>query len=634
MFLKNYKVKNKYSADIEPHEVFLDNLARAEEKESGFSEKKIEVPLKEKTAYSVMGLFMILALLLFARVFYFQIFEGSKLYALAENNKGKAVLIKPERGIIYDRNMKRLVLNAPAYDLVCERRSFPVSSQETLNELGKLSEILGKDPADLESAINNSQESNVLLAENLPHETLLVLEARLKEFPECQIENNVIRNYVLGQPFAHLLGYTGRVTQEDVESFKSYAINDSSGKIGLEKSYENYLRGTPGKVESQKTAVGFQKSRKVVSEQAPGNNLVLNIDADLQQKIYEELEKSIKNVGSNKGAAVAMDPRNGQVLALVSYPSYDNNLFAKGISQKDLDSLLNDPYEPFFNRAVSAQYPTGSTIKPFEAAGALQENIISPDKLINDQGFIEIKNKYDPDIVYRFGGVKPHGLVDMKKALAVSSNIYFYTIGGGYESQQGLGPTKIAEYLSLFGWGEKTGIDLPGEFKGFIPTPEWKKQAKGEGWWDGDTYNLSIGQSDLQVTPLQLASAYCAVANSGVLYKPQIVKEIVGLQEFEPEIIRQNFIDEKNLQIVREGMLDGVQKPYGSSYVLSDLPVAVAAKTGTAEIGRNGYYNTWSSVFGPYENPNIVLVVIIENVQGLRAAALPVAHNVLSWYFK
>jgi penicillin-binding protein 2 len=633
MFSKNYKIKNKYSADIEPHEVFLDNMAKAEESESGFSEKRFEVPLKEIKAYVLMGIFILLVVLIFGKVAYLQIFKGSDYRLLAENNKGKVVLIKPERGIIYDRNLKKLVSNSPAFDLVCDRRSFPASSEQTIKEISELAVILGKDPASLEKQINDSVEPNVLISENLSHEIILILEARLKEFSGCQVENNILRNYVLGQSFSHLLGYIGRVTQDEFTGKKSYAINDSSGKTGLEKSYEEYLRGIPGILETQKTAVGIQKGQEIISEPVPGNNIILNIDSGLQQKVYDELEKVVKDVGSKKASAVAIDPRNGQVLALVSYPSYDNNLFSKGISQKDLDQLVNDSSRPFFNRAISAQYPTGSTIKPFEASGALQEKLISPNKLINDPGFIEVISKYDPSIIYRFGGVTPHGWVDMREAIAVSSNIYFYTIGGGYKDQQGLGPTKIAKYLSLFGWGEKTGVDLPGEYKGFIPSPEWKKQYKGENWWDGDTYNLSIGQSDLQVTPLQLALAYATIANGGILYKPQIVNEIIGVKKFEPEIVRQGFIDKENLKVIQEGMRDGVEKSYGSSYFLNSMSVPVASKTGTAEIGKAGFYNTWASVYGPYENPEIVLVVTIEEVEGLRSGSLTVAREVLNWYF-
>jgi penicillin-binding protein 2 len=204
-----------------------------------------------------------------------------------------------------------------------------------------------------------------------------------------------------------------------------------------------------------------------------------------------------------------------------------------------------------------------------------------------------------------------------------------------------LGPTKIKKYLSLFGWDQKTGIDLPGEFSGFIPDPNWKKQAKGASWTDGDTYNLSIGQSDLQTTPLQVASAYCAVANGGTLYKPQVVNKIISgsgkdakvVQQFYPQIIRSNFIDLENLEIVRQGMRDGVTEDYGLSKSLNNLSVSVAAKTGTAEIGYSNQFNVWSSVFAPYEDPQIVLVVTAENVNGLGAVTLPVAKEVLGWYF-
>jgi len=642
MFLKNYKLKNKYSFDIEPHEVFLDNMAQKEEEQSGFSEKKFEIPLGNGKVYFIMSVFLIAVVLIFSKVFYLQIIQGQEFSVLAENNKGKITLIKPERGIIYDRNMKKLVANAPSFDLTCDRRDFDISGSEIYNKISNLAEIINKTPEELQNIINDSLEQNILIAENLTHDQIIVLEARISEFQGCKIENNIIRNYIFAQPFSHLLGYVGRISKEEFLNKKSYAINDSSGKSGIEKYYEDYLRGVPGKVESQRTAVGIKKGEEIIANPIPGDNVVLNIDADLQNKIYEELDNVLKEMGSKKGAAVAVDPRNGQVLAMVSYPSYDNNLFSNGISAKELSVLLNDNSKPFFNRVVSAQYPTGSTIKPFEAYGALQEKIISPLKLINDPGYIEIVSKYDPSIVYRFGGVKPHGLVDMRKAIAVSSNIYFYTIGGGYGDQQGLGPSKIAKYLSIFGWGKKTGIDIPGEFDGFIPSPEWKKEYKNESWWDGDTYNLSIGQSDLQVTPLQLAMAYCTIANGGTLYKPQLLNKIIDnssedkniIKEFKPEIIRDNFLDKASIKIIQEGMRDGVEKSYGSSYFLNTLPVAVAAKTGTAEIGKDGYYNTWASVYGPYENPNIVLIVTIEEVFGLRSGSLTVARNVLDWYFK
>ena len=640
----NYQVKNSH-ADIEPHEVFLDKLARHEEEELGLSGKKFEVPLKKRISYILFGVFLFLSVILFAKVFYLQIFEGKKLYIQAENNKSSANLIIPSRGIIYDKNMKKLVLNSPAYDLICDRAHFSFSSEKIYKEIEEIANTIGLDAQDLTDKIRDTDSSGVIVAENISHENLLALETRINDFPECKIRQNTVRDYVLGPIFSQILGYTARINKDEYSSNAGYAINDYIGKIGLEKYYEAYLRGNPGQSKSIKSATGSQASTQIITQPEAGDNLVLNIDADLQMQVYNALEKSIERVGAKKGAAVAMDPRTGAVLALVSYPSYNNSLFSKGISQEDYNKIIDNPSNPFFNRAIAAKYPVGSTIKPFEASAALQEKIISPDKQIDDKGYILVHSQYDPTVVYRYGGVEPHGLVDMKKAIAVSSNIYFYTVGGGYGDQQGLGPEKIKKYLSLFGWDKKTGIDLPGEFSGFIPDPAWKKQTKGQSWYDGDTYNLAIGQSDLQTTPLQVASAYSAIANGGTLYKPQIVNKIISsfgstpgvdpkiIQEFGPEIIRSNFIDPQNLKIVREGMRDGVNKSYGISSYLNDLPVAVAAKTGTAEIGYQDRFNVWSSVFAPYDNPQIVLVVTVEDVRGLGAVTLPVAHDVLEWHF-
>jgi len=229
----------------------------------------------------------------------------------------------------------------------------------------------------------------------------------------------------------------------------------------------------------------------------------------------------------------------------------------------------------------------------------------------------------------------------MKKAIAESCNVYFYTVGGGYENQEGLGPSRIKEYLELFGWGKKTGIDLPAEANGLIPFPDWKKEVKKENWWDGDTYNLSIGQGDIKVTPIQVAAAFVAIANKGTLYKPKVVKQIVDseknlIEKIRPEILRENFINPENLEIVRQGMrmaVTGEGSPYASSVLLNSLPVPAAAKTGTAETFRPDYYHNWVAVFAPYDDPEIVLIIMIEDVKGLQSAVLPVAKEVLRWYF-
>ena len=637
MFGKKYKIKKSFG-NIETNEIFLDKLAKVKEDEWGLSEKKLEVPLQDKIPIILMIFFVIIATIFISKTYFLQIINGKKLYTAAENNKGNESLIIPERGVIYDSNMTKLVSNSPAFDLSCDKRYFSYSSGKTEAELKSISEVIEKTPEEISKEIENSNSSEVIISENLSHDKMLVLETKINEFEGCRLTQKTIRDYQYGAVFSQVLGYTGRINQNEYSESKNYAISDTIGKTGLEKYYETYLRGAPGQSKTIKSATGTKENSEVVLEPTAGYNLVLNIDADLQEKTYNVLADQIKNLGAKKGAAIAMNPKTGAILALVSYPSYDDNSFSGGISTEDYNLIQNDSAQPMFNRAISAQYPTGSTIKPFEAIAALEEKVIDPAKEINDIGYIEVQSKYDPSVVYRYEGVTPHGWVDMRKAIAVSSNIYFFTVGGGYKDQKGLGPAKIKKWLNLFGWGTKTGIDLPSEFEGLVPSTEWKKQNIGESWWDGDTYNLSIGQSYLKVTPIQVAVAYSAIANGGTIYKPQIVNKIVDASEntiksFDPEIIRSNFFSADNLKIVQEGMRDCVSQSYGSAISLNDLPVDIAAKTGTAETGRDGYYNTWVASYAPYENPEIVFVTTIEGVEGLRSATLPVAHDVLKWYF-
>ena len=426
-----YSVK-KTLGDIEPQEVFLDKLARSKQEELGVSEKKLEVPLKKKISYVLFGAFLLIAGFLYIKVFYFQVMQGKRLYIAAENNKGFASLIVPERGIIYDKNLTKVVSNSPAFDLICERSCFSSATGNVFQKISNMAQALQVDALELLTKIQGSDSAQVLVSENLSHEALLVLDARLKELEGCQVLQNTVRDYAYGQQLSAVLGYVGRINADEFSSTLGYSINDNIGKDGIERYYEEYLRGTPGNIQRVKNVAGGGSGDKIILEPTAGKNLILNVDVDLQLKVYEALEKSIKNVGAKKGAAVAINPKNGAVLALVTYPSYDANLFSGGISFTDFEEIQNNPNQPMFNRAIQAQYPTGSTIKTFEAAGALQEKIISPQKQINDIGYIEIRSKYNQSVVWRFEGVKPHGWVDMREALAVSSNIYFYTVGGGY----------------------------------------------------------------------------------------------------------------------------------------------------------------------------------------------------------
>jgi len=638
-YFKNRKVKRPSREEIEPHEIFLDNLAQKKEKEIGITEKKLEVPLSQKVLGGFYIVFLLIIFLLFLKTFQLQIIEGEKFSLLSEENKTRIIRIPAERGVMYDSLGNLLVKNIPSFDFVCDRRDLPPRKEERLRVVKEISEIIQKDFSQLEKEIEESGPNEVLLLQKIPHEILILLEAKGERFPGCKVEKNTTREYVSSPLFSHLLGFTGKIGKEELKNFQDYFITDLVGKSGIEKSYEEFLRGSPGKIYLEKDVFGNVRSKKEVSDPQPGKSLVLYLNADLQKKLAEELALTLQRVGAKKGAAVAMDPNTGGILALVSLPSFDNNLFARGITGEELEKIIEDPLQPLFNRAIAGEYATGSTIKPFIASAALQEKIIDPKKTIYVTGKIEVPHEYNPEIIYTFLDWRPHGLVDMRRAIAVSSNVYFYTVGGGYGEIKGLGPDRIKKYLSLFGWGKSTGIDLPQEKTGFLPDPAWKKEVIGENWFVGNTYHFSIGQGYLRITPLQVVSAFSAIANGGKLLKPQIVQKIIDtsggeqkiLKEFSPEIVRENFIDPENLKVVREGMREGVT--YGSSVILDTLPVKAAAKTGTAETGREGYFHNWVAVFAPYENPQIVLTIVIEDVPQIQAAALPVAKNVLEWYF-
>ena len=625
--LEKRKVKMHFKEDIEPQEVLLDKLAQKREVDLGISEKKFEVPLLKKILEGLFFFSVILFLLLFARTSQLQIFEKEKLLALAEGNKFIIHKIQAERGVIYDSQMKQLAFNSMSFDLVCQKGDLPQEENERKRIFGEVTQILKINPEDLEKKIENAKTLEVLVSENLDRQTLIILETKIGELPGFQIKNNAVRDYPQGLYFAHLIGYK-RKTGE---------------KAGLEQSYDKALNEIPGEIKTERDARGNVISQEIISLPESGKSLVLWLDSGLQEKIAKALENTLKTIGKG-GAVIALDPKTGGVLALVSLPSFDNNLFSQGMTEEQWEELNRDPQSPLFNRTIAGKYLTGSTIKPLIASAVLEEKIIDPDKKINCQGLIEVEHTYEPETT-KFHDWRIHSWTDLRKAIAESCNVYFYTVGGGFGEQEGLGPTKIKEYLELFGWDEKTGIDLPGEAEGFIPDKEWKRKAFPEdpGWWDGNTYYLSIGQQYLQITPLEIVNSFAAIANGGRLLQPQVVKEIIDtsagsptiVKEMEPKIIREDFIDSQNLQIVREGMrqaVTGKNSPFASATLLNSLPVSAAAKTGTAELGGNRYHN-WVTVFAPYEDPEIVLTVMIENVKEEQLAALPIAKEVLEWYF-
>jgi penicillin-binding protein 2 len=449
-----------------------------------------------------------------------------------------------------------------------------------------------------------------------------------------------------------VLGYVGRIPAENAEDYlrqtdEEYTLNDRVGLMGVEATFEKELRGKKGLKHVEVDAFEREVNVLAVDPPQPGHNLVLTLDMDLQQAAENALREGMRRVNSTAGVVVAMNPQTGEILAMVSLPSYDNNLFARGISFKDYAELSNDPERPLMNHALSGQYPPGSTFKIIPAAAALEEKIIDQRTTLVCKGQLLLPNKYFPDDptkaqVFKCWNQWGHGAENVVGALADSCDIYFYQVGGGFENFNGLGMDKLGAYARAFGFGSPTGIALPGESTGLIPDDKWKRINYGEPWVTGDTYNATIGQGYVLVTPLQLLNAAAAIANGGTLYRPQVVYEVVDnaghvVKGFSPEVIRQVPVSAQNLNLVREGMRAAVTR--GTAHRANLAQVAVAGKTGTAEYPgpRDAEGNlpthAWFIAFAPYEDPQIALVVFVSGGHEGAKIAAPIAAKILRAYF-
>jgi len=457
---------------------------------------------------------------------------------------------------------------------------------------------------------------------------LLVLSEDLKGI---SIVIDKKREYTYGGYFSHVLGYMGSISEEKYQSLreKGYYLDDKIGKTGLELVYEDILRGEIGKKKIEVDSLGREIKELAREDSIDGRGLVLSLDAALQVEISNLLVKLLERRNLNKASIVAIDPRDGSVLALVTTPTFDNNIFSEKLSPEKYSSLINDPSMPMFFRAVSGEYPPGSTFKIVMAAAGLESGIINPSSSFLSNGGIRIGEWFFPD--WKAGG---HGMTNIKKALSESVNTFFYTIGGGYKEFLGLGLDKINFYAKKFGLSYKTGIDIPNESDGFLPTEGWKNEVKDEPWYIGDTYHLSIGQGDILVSPLQVAMFTSVIANGGTLYKPQVLKAIVEGKEaklVKHYINNKDFISEENIKTVQEGLRMSVTD--GSCRYLLTLAVESAGKTGTAQYGSGDKTHAWFTGYAPYENPEIVLTVLIEDGGEGSSVAVPLARDILMWYF-
>ncbi|MCH8244567.1 penicillin-binding protein 2, partial [Patescibacteria group bacterium] len=567
--------------------------------------------------------------------FELQVLLSDEMQRAAEQNAVRNIPLAPNRGVLYDNSFVQLAFNKPSFDFVCDKFNMPTTPKEKEDIFKKVSLVLGISFAELKDKIQKSLAPRILVKENLSHEELVLLEARLSEFSGCLVAENVRREYVQGELFSHILGYTAKISAQEFLEFQGYSVTDQIGKVGVEKTYEEFLRGNPGRIVLSRNAAGKIVGQKETIPSQQGTSLVLWLNAGLQERITESLEAVFLRTATKRGAAIALDPYTGGILALVSLPSFDANLFGQGISLEQWNDLIQNPSKPLFNRAISGiGYPTGSVIKPLIGIAALEEGVIDEDTNIFAPLKICVENIYTKEDEC-FRDWMFHGTSNITRAIAESVNTFFYIIGGGYEGFSGLGAEKIKEYIERFGWGETTGVDLPGEGKGILPEFD-------QNWRLGDTYHLAIGQGPFAVTPLQVVSAFGAIANGGALFEPRAVKLLVDeerntLEVIEPKLRNEGFVDAKTLEIIRKGMRQTVTAGSATGW-LDSLPVATAAKTGTAQTGREtidgkDYLYSWTAAFAPFENPEIVLVVIVEDVIEGQVATLPVIRDAFQWYF-
>lgn len=624
--------------DISVEDVILDTEAQQPQSHVAGLDPfaRIPTPLGLTAARVLLGLGMTILVAFWFIAFRYQVLEGDRYSAIALRHTVSTDSVPAPRGAITDRHGRALVTNTLAFTLEVVPAELPSGDQLDVT-VERLSELFGLDRIELRRRVLRASRTagrTSVVWPGLAHDAALVFATRGGDFPGFRVGEDLSRSYPAGPAMSHILGYVGRVSEEDLPEHPDFELTDLVGKAGIESSYDAVLRGVSGFMRRRTDATLSQNPSTATKPPVPGKNVELAVSAGFQERLADSLGRAAAAVGKQSAAAVAMDPRTGEILALVSLPTYDNNLFVPGqASSEAIERVLTDPMQPLFNRALAGQYPSGSTIKPFLAVGVLAEHIINPAKQIFVTGSISVPHPSNPDIVYTFHDWKPHGWVDMVRAIAVSSNVYFYTVGGGFGDIAGLGIERIVEQLARFGFGQRTDVDLA-DGTGLLPTPAWKERVRGEGWYIGDTYNVSIGQGDLRVTPLQLARATAAIANGGRLVTPHLVRRITDsggatLEEIRPASTELG-IPPDDLAIVRRGMHEAVT--VGSSRALADLPVAAAGKTGTAQVG-GGKTHAWFTGYAPADNPELVLTVIVEEGGEGSSVAVPVAKELFAWYF-
>ncbi len=591
-----------------------------------------ESPATIQKRLPLLAIFIVLGIVvLFTRLWYLQAVRGEYYYEQAENNRIRPVKLRPPRGIIFDRNGKPIVENVLTFDisLVPEDATDLDATIKKLSTIVKVDQNTIRQILDDASSVRTKYEP-VKIKEEAPWDEVTVVEAHLDDLPGAIIEPEHRRHYPYGGTASHQLGYLGKVSQSQRKQQQT-DVGLLTGQGGLEKIYDKLLRGTAGRRMIQVNAAGRKVKDLGIVEPRPGDDIYLTLDLDVQRAAEEAL-------GSRPGSVVAMDPNTGEILAMVSHPNFDPNLFPRGIAPKDWVRLTNDPSHPLYNRAIQSVYPPGSVFKILVALAGLDSGVIDPDEKITCKGSIK-SGKHS----FRCWKGHGHGPIAFHQALVESCDVYFYLMGDR------IGFDRIAQYAKKLGLGNLTGINLPDEKAGLIPTTDWKKKRTGEAWYAGDSYINSIGQGFVLVSPLQAARMIGAVANGGHLYQPLLLKqtrnrETGDIKAFSAKHQDVVHLDPDALAEVNRALAGVVAEPGGTGHAAQTLFATVAGKTGTAQVvsqktpGKKLSGKTqdhaWFVAYAPVENPRIAVAVLVEHGGHGGGAAAPVAKAVIEEYMK
>jgi penicillin-binding protein 2 len=604
--------------------------------------------VREKIFY-----FALLVILLFGiltiQLARMQLVDGEKYALRADTNRLRQEPIPSTRGLIYDRDGTPLVENRPAFAAAIVAADVPKGDEMRISIA--MQNFTGLPASEIAALIEERRNSNdpftpVVIKDNLSNDTAFALREKLATLPGVRVVVDPIREYKEGELLSHIVGFVGPLDQEEFARLEGsgYSYADRIGKAGVELTYESLLRGVAGTRFVETDASG--REIEVIDEQpaVSGKNVVLSIDIDLQRRVEELLRAGMGK--SKNAAAIVLDVRSGDVLAMVSLPNYDSNIFSGEVDEKALERITLDPAKPMLNHAISEMYAPGSTFKQITGTAALQEGVANAGTQIFSPGYLDVENEYIPGKFDRFRDWRSDlGTMNFYRGLAMSSDVYFYYLSGGYIEDgklkfQGLGVDRLAGWAERFGLGQSTGIDLPGESEGLVPNSAWKQDTIGEGWLLGDTYNFGIGQGYVAATPLQMVLVTAAIANGGNVLIPHVVKELTDAEGRSIALKRSTVkrslnVDARNINIMREAMRQSVAD--GAAFTGAVRNVVVAGKTGTAEFGEEiapGRYKEhgWFTGFAPFNNPEIAVVVFTEEGNGQGTAA-PIASRIIDFYF-